>query len=40
MKIKINLIYDSKLKSNVRGRYIRMKKHNLTQNSSQNDPIS
>ena len=40
IKTKIIKIYDSKLKSNAKGRYIRMKTHNLTQSHAQNDPIN
>ena len=40
MKIKIDLIYDSKLKSNVIGREIRTKTRFLTQDISWIDPIA
>ena len=39
IKSKINLIYESKLQSNDTGWKIRRKTHNLTQDSTWNDPI-
>ena len=39
-KIEINLIYDSKLKSNVIGRQIMRKTQTLTQDSARIDPIA
>ena len=40
IKTKLNLIYDSKYKSNAKWWKIRMKIHNLTQSRTQNDPIN
>ena len=38
--MKLNLIYDSKLKSNAKWRKIKMKTRNLTQSRTRNDPIN
>ena len=40
IKLKLNLIYDSKCKINTKWWKIKMKTRNLTQNSLQNDPIN
>ena len=40
LKPKLNLIYDSKLKSNAKWQKIKIKTHNLTQSRAQNDPIN
>ena len=40
IKIKLNLIYNSKLKSNAKWRKIKMKTHNLTQSCARNDLIN
>ena len=40
LKLKLNFIYASKLKSNAKYRNIKMKTRNLTQSSPQNDPIN
>ena len=40
IKLKLNLIYDSKLKSNAKWRKIKMKTCNLTRSRARNDPIN
>ena len=40
IKLKLNLIYDSKCKSNTKWWTIKMKTRNLTQSCAQNDPIN
>ena len=40
IKMKLNLIYNSKCKSNAKWWKIRMKTHNLTQSRARNDPIN
>ena len=40
IKLKLNLIYDSKCKSNAKWRKIKIKTHNLTQSRARNDPIN
>ena len=40
MKLKLDLIYDSKCKINTKWWKIKMKTRNLTQSSLQNDPIN